>query len=360
MVETGGRTSSGRAFRAGLTSPSLASLFGAVVVAAGLFLLAMVHVTPGRVGTFGWRFGWDRDRHPRLASTIRTLALRHEPPSPGSVVLLGASDLRSLLVSDEFLAAEIERRTGRRPEIRNLALPGASVWSTLASLDHVPEGFSGVLVFTTNPERLTASPEQLQSDYGEPTLGLTSPLLDDEAVRAGVQVPRRGNWFVDHLAFYGKYGVTLIGLTLEGSGPRGTGRPRQPGPWRTEDRQRAEMKVSRWLAGYEESAPANLARIARAFTRIRARTDARILLLETPRRPDWAPAFYGEKLLSTHRALVREFAGKAGADYFDLDGALDLDPEDFADHCHLRSEAGRRKATTLLAARIAEILEEDR
>ncbi|MCG3181128.1 MAG: hypothetical protein BIFFINMI_03502 [Phycisphaerae bacterium] len=343
-----------REFWIGLTQPSLAGLVGTLVIAPLLLLLACVTITPAHLARIdpGYLMAANGDEYGLL--TARAMQLSQDRSGDATVLLLGTSNLRESLWDPRELADALSARAGRSVRVYDLTAGDLSYYEMTALAEQCPPGAPAIAVVTVGPMTMCRDRDHYRRFLRQPRLGLDSLLLDDEASRAGIALPRRfGVWFLDHSDFVSARVICLANFV---TGPRRPlrhhfiGQPAwNPAMW---DFYRRDAR--RWLSQYARLAPDSFASLEQHLGWLAAHRRMRIVLNFGPIQPlirDDNPETF-----ALFDAQLAAMAQRIGAPRWDLAEAAGLTADDFVDWFHLGRADAMKRYQAALADRLIPLL----
>lgn len=348
-----------RQFWAGATQPTLAGLCGAVVVALLMALACAVLITPQSMRHIA-RYFTANVRDEYADATADLMEMQGSTATGLSVVVMGDSTTREAISDVAHFEQLLSERLGQAVHVQILAPGGLTHWEALTMVDTFIDNFRGVVVMQIAPSALTRDRTAAQELLNWPRLAIQSAIMDDEMRLAGLRIPwRSGNYFVDNYAFFIARPRVFHNLF---TGPpetlthvMQTWTPPTPAQW-----QEAVTKLTAWRATYQQSKQQNLHVYQTLIARAQSR-GVKVALLEEVISPRAEAVGYAEpaarELLAQYTQDVRQFARQHDVAYWDLRDQAGLKDDDFIDHTHIQTQEGRERFTSLLADRVAALLQ---
>ena len=360
------------AFWQGLTNPSAGALFITFGVLAGTFLLVCLILTPALMASGTWRYFMINDLDTQTYVTQKVLG-RAASETP-SIVLLGTSVMIRCVESEESLSDLIEGAGSGQFRVHDLATDGQTSWEMAALVERLPPGPGGVIVVGLNPGLLAMPQHDVGPDGSNlwtslaaivkrPKLGFTPTALDEEARRAGIDVPfRSGVYAIDNAGFFLSRRKELVRNLLRG----GTNYADPlTAPWyahvnRQEFWKREIAALPGIMANYDAYSAENFDVIARLIERTREQHLTRVIILESPVNPRWQDETEGALFHARYRADLQAFATEQNASFLAASEAAALRAEDFVDYeGHIGNGPARRRCTEALAEGVTHELRRD-
>lgn len=348
------------AFKAGLFQPSLPALIGLVAVLVSWLVGASLvvdrdfakgpgngHLTNGPTDTYGNLFNQALDLERRL-----------EVDADPRVLLIGASSMRESLSPLGTVQAIVSAAAGPELTPELLTAGALSVWEMAALLDPLRETLHGLVVLEVSPRRLSTSPEKLQELLHAQRFPFDSPWVDAQAQAAGIEPKSRtGVFFLDHLGFFASRPRIALQVAREPVEPlrylTSMWRPPQGAEW-----ERVDRSASAWLQVFPEHVEFNLGCYRALIQDLQAGGRIGVVLLEAPSNPAVDERIYADAeaaaAVEEYRQRVEAFAGELGVPYWHVAQDLELAPEAFHDHTHIREGYARDQLTLELSRRLAE------
>ena len=202
---------------------------------------------------------------------------------------------------------------------------------------------------------MTAARGRVAKHIWQPRLGFTSEVIDAEARRRDVAVPRRtGIYLWDNMYFIQArlpdLGATFLrGAVMRSVDRDGVREPVDEARWehilsRRSFRQRPRLwRDSRRL-------------IQKVASRIESGNPIHLVLLETPQNPRFLEEAAGGGIYQRYTEKMESLAASVGATYLNVNDAAGLTAADYVDWIHLRHPPARDRYTDTLGAELAEIL----
>ncbi len=339
-------------FRAGLVEPNLVSiLVAAVVVAAGaggLFL----GLDEGRAASHLGLLGAGRGKH-AVRTTTEVLALRENPPTRPTVLVLGSSAIRNCV--DVALLEESLAGVGDDGvEVVGLCSGGQPIAISHGILEHVPDDLRGVVLLGVGIRQFS-TPARVDALLGqEPRLGLRAEAID-AAIRDAGAVPRNraGLYAWDNRTFIVPRLMTGLPRNLFHRSEPFIAMPRR-GRKPHGERRYAETldRMRDWLAGYADNADRTAQQLDHVAAHLAARDGLTLVMIESPINP----ALLQEPGIAARsddcRKRLDAIAARHGAPFLRMHETAALLESDFLDATHLRTPESSARYTE----RVADVL----
>ncbi|HVY47109.1 MAG TPA: hypothetical protein VHB21_14575 [Minicystis sp.] len=324
----------------GLSNPSAASMFGALAFAAVEILACTFGLTPRRVAALSPYTLMKSEADDYARVTVLALRLKLERPGALSVVYLGPSSAHRALL-DSWDPRPIERaltaKIGEPVHFYSLYCAGQTLEESLLLVHQIPRGFRGVVTLVVYDDKDDVRAKSLalaDNPRLEERLALDPP--DDEPRRAfdGRLLPRTGNYFYDHLQFFGARREIFLHVA-----PPWRPSPRGGPKYRHPPRRGSEEAV---YARYADHPMPLMNRHLPVLTKIIADVHALgvpMVLVEAPANPRFEAlkgAARGDYL-----ARVARYAEDEHVAYWDLNPEVHLRRDDFEDAVHLATISSR-------------------
>jgi hypothetical protein len=344
-------------FALGATHPSLPALLGALGVAAALFVLCLLEVTPRTMAMPSAQFilKKSRDRDGRV--TLEVLRLRQAPPQGLNVVIIGDSMIYQAIPQPENLENALRARLHVPATVHILASGALTQWEAVPLADSLGEKFRGVVAVEISPFNVAMGGAAQKERIVHPRMALDSPAFRAEAIRAGQMLPRQtGIYFLDHYSFFSTRVDSLLPMPDWYS-------PHKPGlaEWTVSQWKGSRGKIVGWIKNYAREGPHNMDIYARMIQRLQAKPGVAVALLEgaqNPRNQTIAARPTEPHPYDRYREDMANFARRNGVAYWDIAEAAHLTENDFADYAHLKDSAARKRYISALADRLASLIAE--
>lgn len=346
------------AFLHGATQPAFSALliaFGIVLTSIFTFFIVLTDDVLAGPG-FRYFMAHDLDTHSRV--THKALSL--EPSASPIVAVSGTSVLIRCFVNEPSLATEIQKHAGVSTKVVDLSADGLNIWEMIGLADHIPEGQAGVFVIGITPGLLSFDLDFHRKSIEEPKLGFTSKALDDEAKRAGIDVPTRtGIYSYDNSYFLLAHRHNLLANLFTGGldyeDPLSASwlqEVNNPDYW--------EKEIS-WLPelaeGFEQNHAQNLESIVRLAEVLNTKGNFNIQLVDGPINPGWLDLSHTADFFEKYRRILNDFGEKHDFTVVPINDKAQLRKTDFVDYeGHLGTFDGRARCNDALAESIAKDL----
>jgi len=343
-----------RAFRDATAKPSLTVVCGSLLLAALQFGAVVLWLTPDRIAASP-HGAWMNDPWDYYAYvTTEALRMQRADPSELAVVVVGSSSTRHVFEDHEAFRARVEEQVGEPVRLHFLASGGQTLWESALLLDHLPEGFRGVVVIGLHPGRAIWDEADLRGWLDNPRLGLRSETTASLRDRLGME-PREttGSYFLDNIAFWSARRTAIVLNWIRGPHRyerhgREISEPPSAYAIQLRDTGAAE-RMLHWREGGEEG--------ARTLAELTSRLSARgieVLVLFSPLHPN-VPRLHPAEF-RRFRDLVEGSARQGGAHVVDLNARAHLEEPDFRDAFHLDARDPRERSEAVLAQDTVEAL----
>lgn len=344
-------------FALGATRASLPALLGSVSVAALLFLLCLLELTPNTMATPAARIIVRKSRDHYGNVTLEALRLRRSPPQGLSVVLIGDSRVYEAIPRDHSLQDALSARLNTRVTVHILAAGALTQWEAVPIADSFGERVRGVVVLEISPFNVAMGGAAQHERIASPRVPLDSPALREEAHRAGeTPPPQVGNYFLDHYSFFAGRVNLLLPMPDWYSQTRRGLKEWTPSQWK-----RARAKINGWVRSYSRERSHNLDMYARMIHRLQVNPGVVVALLEgaeNPRNRDLAGKSTGARTdpYARYRQDMLQFAQRNDVAYWDISADAQLTESDFADFAHISNPLARARYTKVLTDRLAALI----
>lgn len=345
---------------AGATKPSASALAGTLGVAIGLLLLCVLCITPELLANAGNGYFTRNadDEWGRLTSHVLHTGLSPSPPY--GVLVVAASTIQEAISSGPHLEELIHEMTGKKVAVNLTTAGDLTHWDAVTVLDHVPEGFRGIIVLQVSGELLSLTPERFARFATSSRFAVYSPSADEMVREAGLETPRKGdNYFLDFYKFFLARPSAAINLV------RGPLHPdlHRAENWRIVSQAEFEntaLKGKKRWDGYVEHHEENLRVFERLIEMARKRPDVRIALLNNIRNPKAVPLIFDTPemlaLRGQYTADITKFCLENDVPYWNLGEASHLEADDFVDTSHMHDKEGRARFSRALAEKLAALV----
>ncbi len=296
------------------------------------------------------------------AVTYRVGELKQQPPGRPMVYLLGGSNVRECIPSEQSLAAALSAAGAGSPPavgVADLGSMNQNFGESMAVVDNVPVADGGVIVIGVNHSRFAYSPAVCEDEIKGRELVMKSPALNDFA-RARGRGERIQSILPGILGYFTSY-VKQTGGTLGHLGlPSHLYLQHKYSQARISTPSVKEKYVHRWLSqqgrpgGAFDQYFAYNGELLDAMVRLAESRGFQVVLMEVPENKAVVGARF-DRYKQVYQPFLRDLAAKDGASYVDFVPSLDLPNDDFFDLTHL-VEPGRVKWQGALVEAIAPIL----
>ncbi|MCV2874524.1 hypothetical protein OEZ71_19670 [Defluviimonas sp. WL0050] len=346
----------------GMVEPSLLSVGTSIAVLVVAFASYCL--------VFGSNFTASRFYRLQMADTqdVQTLVThkvlsRANSGQPG-IVILGTSVPVRCVESEELITRLVEEKTGTRLVAHDLATDAQSTWEMAAILDRLQPGPGSVIVIALTPGVLETAgygPDgHLRELVKWPKLGFTSAAFDEEARRAGVDVPvRTGIHAIDNAGFIlSRRKVMLKNLLWGGydyADPL-------TAPWydhvnRPEFWNEEIARIGKHAKAYVANSQSNYEVIRRFVERLRETRDIRVVIMEAPVNPGWFSVPAGAEFFGRYRDDLKRFADGLDANFISATDSAELTRSDFVDfEGHLGNAQARRRCSEVISLSVAQAI----
>lgn len=348
-------------FIEGLTQPSLPALIGTVGVATSVFCWCVIFITPTFIATtgYGYFINGATDEYGYLTSEV--LRIKQTPAQQLSIALVGESSLREAISDVTQLNHWVEEKIGQPVVSYDLMAGSLSHWEAVCILDNLNENFRGIVVLYISPNALARKNDYLAELVRYPRLALDCPSFDAEVRLAGLTVPKRfNNYFLSHYSFFIARQSALLNLITGQVQLERHKIARWESVMNQQRWQLAIQQVKQWLEGenYHYNRQANLGVYARLIQRLQQSKQIQVALVESVRNPKVESIIYAtpaaKQLYDEYQIDVKKFVHKNNVFYWNIGKRVNLQPEDFVDHTHLKDHQSRQRYTLALAELLAE------
>jgi hypothetical protein len=350
----------GSAFRRGLMAPSLLMLLIGLAAALAVLIAVQGAVATGRYSRIPEGRFLRMARDDNGAVSWRVAQIKRHPPSGPSVYLLGGSNVRECIPSDQSLSAALGTPGGKPVNVFDLGGDSQDLGQSMAIIDNLPRG-PGIVVIAVNQTRLTYTPVDIAKQARGETLLLDSPALRRfVAAHDGPRLWPLTPIVPGALAYAASY-IQQNEKTLEHGHL----------PWHTFDRHRyttggilpdARKRglVAKYLrtkgspgGAFDHNEPYDAA-LLEATVRLARERGFRVMLMEPPENSFIVGASF-DRFKQVYRPLMTRLAAQPGVTYAAFGGKLGLVDHDFRDITHLVGQ-GRVKWQRGLVAALTPLL----
>ena len=351
-------------FAAGFFRPSITAVCVAVSTLAAIFTAYVLTITPSFMASDKYRYLLSDDQDVSTLVTHRAFsAARDGKPS---ILYFGDSDAIRCIESEDGLADLVLERTGKTFHVHDLASNAQSTWMMAALAQVVPPEPGGVIVIGFTPDILGIGSRDsgrisLQAILKWPMVGINSPVLADEARRAGLPAPfTSGVYAIDEASYILSRRKSLFRNVL--FGPPHYGDPLNA-PWYahvgTPEFHAEEHRLLPQVAAlYQRGLSENFAVLERMIARARKNGPVHVVIMMAPMNPGWNDDPFGRTYFARYRADLEAFARKVGGSFANATELADLRQADFVDfEGHINNAAARKRCATGLASAISTAVE---
>lgn len=345
----------------GFIEPSPVAALSLLLTAAFILLLLIYGIDEDLVREHGLDYLLVDSNDFDAYASLRALELRTQAPGTPVVVITGGSTTRDVILTD-YLADGYAESASEPASIFKLATSRQSLLDSIAMLDVIPDGVSGVAIIGITPGLFSTFPN---SDYVVPPRSMDSAryafrsqAFDEELRMLGFEPrPRRGQYLLDNAPFFlarlGALGKNLLRAppVYEERVIRKTPRV-SPERWAFMGR-----RVAQRLSGYEAGVEPALAALDRALNHLSQRTSVTPILIEAPINPRFLLEFGQTTLFLEHTTRLRAFAKKRSIPYLSLNELAGLEEELFYDWAHVVDGEAVQRCSAIVAEATAPWLE---
>jgi hypothetical protein len=269
--------------------------------------------------------------------TYQVGMLKRHPPRLTPVYLLGGSNVRVSLVSEDSLATALRRRTGIPVEVHDFGSNEQNLGETMAIIDNLPRT-GGMVVIGVNQTRFSYSPDLLRSAFSGRRIVLLSPALGRFMASHGVgrcHLPILLGGIFAYLASWAQNRRGDLARLRVGA------LHYQPHPtYHVFPRSMKELDVIEYLRhdghtrGIFDRYFAFNAALLDATVRLARRRGFTVVLMESPENREIVGSRF-DRLKAIYQPFCRALAARDGAHYVNFNDRLGLVNTDFRDLTHL-------------------------
>jgi len=353
-------------FAAGLFRPSMTAVCVALATFVAIFVAFVLTITPSFMASDRYRYLLSDDQDVSTMVTHRVFsAVRSGKPS---ILYFGDSAAIRCIESEDGLASLVQERTGKTFIVHDLASNAQSTWVMAALAQTVPPQPGGVIVIAFTPDILGIGARDsgrisLQAILKWPMVGIYSPVLADEARRAGLKPPlSSGVYAIDQAAYILSRRKALARNVIFGPPHYGDS---LNAPWYahvgTPEFHAEEHRLLPHVAAlYDHSASENFAVIERMIIRARKSGPVHVVIMMAPMNPGWNDDPFGRAYFARYRRDLEAFAHKIGGSFASATDLAGLRQADFVDfEGHINNAGARKRCVTGLANAISKTVAGD-
>ena len=350
-------------FLTSFVQPSLTAVSAAAVTLLIVLAAYCVIFTPAFMASSYYRYLLSDDQDSMTLITHRAFAAASA--SLPAILYFGDSDAIRCVETEKAQEDLIAGFTGRKFAFHDLATSAQSTWVMASLAQQVPPGPGGVLVIGITPDILGIGSRDdsrisLQGILKWPMVGVDTPVLADEAQRAGLSVPwKTGIYAIDQVNFILSRRKAIARNLL--MGPPQYGDPLNA-PWYayvgTPEFHAEEHRLLPEVASlYDKSTSENLAVLERMIQRARDQGPTHVVILMAPMHPGWNDDPFGRAFFARYRADLEAFARKVGGTFASATYFANLQKTDFVDfEGHINNPEARHRCAVGLARVISDIV----
>jgi hypothetical protein len=335
----------------GLTTPTIGGWLGSLCFAVAEFWFLCLFLSPKTLAEIEPRYLMESSRDDYARVSLALARLHASSSKSPQVVYTGSSQAKWALTSwrDDLLSRDLSRRAGFKVDFHDCTSDLQHYEDTLFVIDQLPQTFRGLVVVAIDDHR--DSRADVRRFKHERWIGDSAPDYEEAQGVRGVPHDHTGIFFLDHLGFFASRRIAAVRIGFPFDNPY----PNQLG-FRDGDREKKKMKrdLKVRLATKWRGPPPALTNAAPLLVAITDRLQARgipVVFFDPPRNP-LRLEVEAERVDAYDTEIPLVIEG-LGAEYWQFDQELDLQPDDFSDAVHVKSEAARKKFQGTLFDRIA-------
>ena len=263
--------------------------------------------------------------------------LKAQPPRHTPVYLLGGSNMRVSILSEQSLALALKRRTGATVEVHDFGCTEQNFGETMAAVDNLPRT-GGVVVISVNQTRFAYAPKVVDTEVWGNPLVMLSPALarfmaghgkslkHPQTITAGI-LTYIASWAQDHKRALAKLNIKPVHFKLHPD-------------YQVYSRPRKEGKVMLYLrtdgrvGGVFDKYFAFNAALLDATVRLAKQRGFKVVLMEAPENRQVVGSQF-DRVKNVYQPFCRRLATKDGVRYVNFNEQVGLVNGDFRDLTHL-------------------------
>ncbi|MEX2215022.1 MAG: hypothetical protein WD768_12885 [Phycisphaeraceae bacterium] len=349
-------------FLQGLTRPSLPAVIGTLCVALAWLAACVLFLTPANLARIDARYLMTVEDDDYTEVSLRAFRIAAQPVKPAfAIALFGTSGTREAISDEKVIEEAVSAELGTQAPCYFLAAKALSPYEMVGVMDHISEGFEGIVVMHIGPNFLSDSGEGRRHLIDLHRLAFQNEVYDEELRAAGLNPPSHtGNYFLDNWRFFSvRTNDQLLHHLIAGPPVFKRHRYVDKPPLRENQRGWDDMVATaiKWMdeQAYRANRQTNRELLDRMIARLRRNGRVELVLVEVPRNPVLSNILIPPALASDHRAFMQQWAQQPGVHYFELDQEAALTADDLEDYIHLRSPAAQERYTKALAQKLRQV-----